>query len=93
MRDRVYGVETLYHDPYYQRHIVGMPRVRAERDADGTPARIEAEANYAVFRTKLDGDSTVFNTGVYHDCIVRAPRACACARGRACTTARWWPTR
>ena len=28
MRDRVYGVkETLYHDPYYQRHIVGLPRV------------------------------------------------------------------
>ena len=28
IRDRVYGVkETMYHDPYYQRHIVGTPRV------------------------------------------------------------------
>ena len=28
IQDRVYGVkETLYHDPYYQRHIVGTPRI------------------------------------------------------------------
>jgi salicylate 5-hydroxylase small subunit len=28
LRDRVYGAkETMYHDPYYQRHLVGMPRV------------------------------------------------------------------
>lgn len=28
IQDRVYGVkETMYHDPYYQRHIVGTPRI------------------------------------------------------------------
>jgi len=28
LKDRVYGIrETLYHDPYYQRHIVSAPRV------------------------------------------------------------------
>src|SRR5215831_14267180 len=49
LRDRVYGIkETLFHDPYYQRHIVGMPVVRSV-DASG----IRCEANYAVIRTKL----------------------------------------
>ena len=29
--DRVYGIqETLFHDPYYQRHVVGAPVVRGQ---------------------------------------------------------------
>jgi salicylate 5-hydroxylase small subunit len=69
----VYGVkETMYHDPYYQRHIVGTPRVvSVESTVDGE--RIISEANYTVIRTKYDGDSTVFNVGYYHDVIVRTP--------------------
>jgi salicylate 5-hydroxylase small subunit len=71
IRDRVYGVkETLYHDPYYQRHIIGTPRILSV-EQDG--ARIQAEANYAVIRTKYDGESTVFNAGFYRDLIVRTP--------------------
>ena len=66
LRDRVYGIrETLFHDPYYQRHVVGAPLVRA-----AAAGRIESEANYAVFRTKLDGPSTVFNVGRYLDVVV-----------------------
>jgi salicylate 5-hydroxylase small subunit len=69
LKDRVYGIqETLYHDPYYQRHVVGAPLVRQVVDG-----RIHAEANYAVFRTKLDGASTVFNVGRYIDTIVQTP--------------------
>lgn len=66
LRDRAYGIrETLFHDPYYQRHVVGLPRIlRCDGDA------IEAEANYAVFRTKLDGESTVFNVGRYLDRVL-----------------------
>ena len=69
LKDRVYGIkETLFHDPYYQRHIVGAPVVRrAEAD------RIESEANYAVLRTKLSEASTVFNVGRYIDVVVRTP--------------------
>ncbi len=67
LKDRVYGIhETLYHDPYYQRHVVGLPLIR--EDKDGV---IVAEANYAVFRTKLSGESTVFNVGRYLDRIRR----------------------
>jgi salicylate 5-hydroxylase small subunit len=71
--DRVYAVkETLYHDPYYQRHIVGTPRIISiTQDIHGEC--IFSEANYAVFRTKLDGESTVFNVGFYRDVIVRKP--------------------
>ena len=69
LRDRVYGIkETLFHDPYYQRHVVGAPLVRS---VDGE--RISSEANYAVFRTKLNELSTVFNVGRYLDTVVRTP--------------------
>ena len=69
LKDRVYGIqETLYHDPYYQRHVVGAPVVRKVEDG-----RIQSEANYAVFRTKLDKASTVFNVGRYIDTIVQTP--------------------
>ena len=69
LKDRVYGIkETLFHDPYYQRHVVGAPLVRS---VDGE--RITSEANYAVFRTKLNELSTVFNVGRYLDTVVRTP--------------------
>ena len=69
LKDRVYGIkETLYHDPYYQRHVVGAPIVRQVEDG-----RIHSEANYAVFRTKFDKESTVFNVGRYIDTILQTP--------------------
>jgi salicylate 5-hydroxylase small subunit len=69
LRDRAYAIrDTLFHDPYYQRHIVGAPRVR-RTDAE----RIECEANYAVFRTKLSELTQVFNVGRYLDTVVRTP--------------------
>ncbi len=67
LKDRVYGMtETIFHDPYYQRHVVGLPRVLGVDDE-----HIRAEANYAVFRTKPDEMTTVFNVGRYIDTIVR----------------------
>lgn len=70
LRDRVYGIkETLFHDPYYQRHVVGAPVVRRIDDA----GNLHCEANYAVFRTKLDGPSTVYNVGRYIDTVVHTP--------------------
>jgi salicylate 5-hydroxylase small subunit len=71
LRDRVYGIqETLFHDPYYQRHVVGVPLVRSIDDSGA----LHCEANYAVFRTKLDGPSTVFNVGRYLDTVVDTPQ-------------------
>ena len=70
LRDRVFGIkETLFHDPYYQRHVVGAPIIH-RADEQG----ITCEAHYAVFRTKLDGPSTVFNVGRYLDTVVRTPQ-------------------
>jgi salicylate 5-hydroxylase small subunit len=67
LKDRVYGIkETLFHDPYYQRHVVGMPVLRGAE-----PGRFRCEANYAVFRTKLSEPSTVFNVGRYLDVVAR----------------------
>jgi len=67
LKDRVYGIsETIFHDPYYQRHIVSIPRI-LRFDA----LRIETEANYLVLRTKPDGMTTPFNAGRYLDVIRR----------------------
>ncbi|MGE8659523.1 MAG: aromatic-ring-hydroxylating dioxygenase subunit beta [Achromobacter sp.] len=69
LKDRIYGAtDTIFHDPYYQRHVVGAPRVLSVRDD-----RIEAEANYAVFRTKPNQLTTVYNVGRYLDVIRRTP--------------------
>lgn len=69
LKDRAYGIRnTLFHDPYYQRHVVSAPLVH-KVDAEG----IHSEAHYAVFRTKLDRLSEVFNVGRYIDVVVRTP--------------------
>jgi salicylate 5-hydroxylase small subunit len=79
LKDRVYGIrETLFHDPYYQRHVVGAPLVRGVDDGI-----IRCEANYAVFRTKLSELTTVFNVGRYVDEVVRTPQGLKFA-SRAC---------
>jgi salicylate 5-hydroxylase small subunit len=65
LRDRVHGISnTLFHEPYYQRHLIGVPRVLKDSDD-----RLRVEANYAVFRTKPSEPSTVFNVGRYLDTI------------------------
>ncbi len=69
LKDRVYGVtSTLFHAPYYQRHIIGPIRITA-RDGD----TILVEANYLVIRTKRDVPSEVFNAGRYVDRVVPTP--------------------
>jgi salicylate 5-hydroxylase small subunit len=67
MKDRVYGVtQTIYHAPYYMRHVIGPARVLAE-----VGRRVSAQSNYAVFRTRPGDASEVYNVGRYIDVIVR----------------------
>jgi salicylate 5-hydroxylase small subunit len=66
LRDRVYAVtETLFHEPYYTRHIVSGLLVRAD---EGGGFRVQA--NYVVIRTKAGALSEVYNAGRYVDRIV-----------------------
>jgi len=67
LRDRVFGIsETLFHQPYYQRHIVSGVRVTGEE-----AGLVLAEANYLVIRTKKNQPSEVFNAGRYIDRLAR----------------------
>ena len=67
MKDRVYGItQTIYHGPYYMRHVIGPARVMGH---DGDV--IKAEANYAVFRTKPGSISEVFSVGRYIDELMK----------------------
>lgn len=67
MKDRVYGItQTIYHGPYYTRHVVSPARLLSL--VDGV---VTAETNYAVFRTRPGGVSEVYNVGRYLDALVR----------------------
>lgn len=69
MKDRVYGVtQTIYHAPYYTRHVIAPARVLG---VEGD--RVRAESNYAVFRTRPGDASEVYNVGRYVDEIVHTP--------------------
>jgi salicylate 5-hydroxylase small subunit len=71
MKDRVYGItQTIFHGPYYMRHIIGTARVLG---VDGDV--VSAETAYAVFRTKPGGTSEVYNVGRYIDTLVRGEGA------------------
>jgi salicylate 5-hydroxylase small subunit len=71
LKDRVYCIrETLYYEPYFQRHVVGAPVVTAVQGDV-----VSAHASYAVFRTKPDEVTQVYNVGRYMDTLVRAPQA------------------
>jgi salicylate 5-hydroxylase small subunit len=67
MKDRVYGItQTIYHGPYYTRHVLGPARLLGQEGG-----RIRAEANYAVFRTRPGDASEVYNVGRYIDELER----------------------
>lgn len=67
MKDRVYGItQTIYHAPYYTRHVVS-PAMVLEAGAE----RIRAQTHYAVFRTRPGDVSEVYNVGRYIDEVVR----------------------
>jgi salicylate 5-hydroxylase small subunit len=66
LKDRVYGAaETIYHHPYYQRHITGLPRL-LERDGEV----LVCEASYVVIRTPRDSMPEVLSVGRYLDRVV-----------------------
>jgi salicylate 5-hydroxylase small subunit len=67
LRDRVYGAQnTIYHDPYYQRHIVSAPLISSSDDDE-----IEAETAYLVIRTHRDQLPEILSAGRYIDRMVR----------------------
>ena len=68
LRDRIYGVEnTLFHQPYYQRHLIGPLRVEASDAAQAW----HVQGNYSVYRTRRNELSEVFNVGRFIDRVVR----------------------
>ena len=72
MKDRVYGVtQTIYHGPYYTRHVVGPAKMLPAQEGD-EGSLVRAQAHYAVFRTRPGDASEVYNVGRYIDEIVRS---------------------
>jgi salicylate 5-hydroxylase small subunit len=69
LKDRVYGVvETLIHQPYSQRHVLGPLRfLQTQALDDPSRATLRLECNYAVFRVKLNHLPEVFSVGRYLD--------------------------
>ncbi len=73
LKDRVYGAaETIYHDPYSQRHIVGLPRLLGREVTDRGEV-LRCEASYLVIRTQRDALPQILSVGRYLDRIVPTP--------------------
>jgi salicylate 5-hydroxylase small subunit len=67
LRDRIYGVQnTIFHDPYSQRHVCSAPQV-----VRFSSTEIECESSYIVTRVQRDGMPQILSTGRYLDLIVR----------------------
>ena len=65
LKDRIHGVtETLYHGPYYQRHIIGAQRITVAENG------WHVEANYLVIRTQSDLPADILSAGRYLDELV-----------------------
>jgi salicylate 5-hydroxylase small subunit len=79
LRDRIYAVaETLYHDPYSQRHICGAPQFDAVSDQ-----RIEVASNFLVIRTQRDKMPQTLAVGRYSDVLVKVDGAWKFAKRHA----------
>jgi salicylate 5-hydroxylase small subunit len=77
MKDRVYGItQTIYHGPYYTRHVIGPAQVLAQcvEEGEAESGLVRAQSHYAVFRTRPGDSSEVYNVGRYIDEIVRTPQ-------------------
>ncbi len=69
LQDRVYGaLETIYHDPYVQRHVSGPPRL-LQRDG----GVLVTDTPVIVVRTKRDAMPEILIAGRYLDRVVPAP--------------------
>jgi salicylate 5-hydroxylase small subunit len=84
MQDRVYGIsQTIYHAPYYTRHIIGAALVM-EADAGSC----KAESNFAVIRTKPGasggGVSEAYASGRYVDEFEIQPDSSLLFKRRIC---------
>ncbi|WP_290815551.1 aromatic-ring-hydroxylating dioxygenase subunit beta [Ferrovibrio sp.] len=67
LKDRAYGITTtLFHAPYYQRHVIGVAQILNDNGSE-----IRATANYSVFRTKPGSVSEIYNVGRYLDLFLR----------------------
>jgi salicylate 5-hydroxylase small subunit len=68
MKDRIYGVtQTIFHAPYYTRHLVGQVLILGTQSTPEHATLIVTSSNYSVFRTKPGQTSEVFNVGQYVD--------------------------
>lgn len=69
LEDRVFGaLETIFHEPYHQRHLLGTTQLLGD-DADG----LRCETSYLVVRTRRDAMPEILSVGRYLDRIVRTP--------------------
>jgi salicylate 5-hydroxylase small subunit len=65
LRDRIYGItQTLFHEPYYQRHVISSLLCTEQG------AGYEVRANYVVIRTKAGNLPEVYSVGRYLDRVV-----------------------
>ncbi len=69
LQDRVFGAtQTIFHDPYVQRHVIGAPRILQADDSGW-----RCETSYLVIRTHRDAMPHILSVGRTLDRIVATP--------------------
>jgi salicylate 5-hydroxylase small subunit len=67
LRDRIFAAQdTIYHDPYSQRHVCSAPLIT---QADSN--EIHATSSFIVTRVQRDNMPQIISTGRYIDIIIR----------------------
>jgi 3-phenylpropionate/cinnamic acid dioxygenase small subunit len=72
LEDRIQALrEANKYNIHSDRHVIGLPRIAAER-ADGA---VTAEAPFAAFQTDQEGETRLFATGLYRHHLVGGGRS------------------
>lgn len=73
LKDRVFGaLDTIFHHPYHQRHIMAAPRLLRQGEDMATDG-LHCEASYVVIRTHRDAMPEILSVGRTLDRVVATP--------------------
>ena len=68
LEDRIAALrQANKYNIHTDRHVIGLPRIIVAE-----PDRIDIEAPFAVYQTDQEGETRLFATGLYRDCLDRA---------------------
>jgi anthranilate 1,2-dioxygenase small subunit len=70
LEDRIRALrEANKFNIHKDRHLIGLPRIIGPQSDGLEPGDLEIEAPFAVYQTDQEGETRLFATGLYRDCL------------------------